>query len=102
MAADNVHHPSHYNQGKIEAIDYIEDQGFCFCLGNAIKYISRCRHKSTLTEDIDKAIWYLKRFKEQQIDYTLNDRDKKGTDCIDLQSLKEYAAQAYKELMEEA
>lgn len=58
---NNVDHPNHYNQGKIEVIDYIEDKGFNFNLGNAIKYISRCEHKGKKKEDLEKAIWYLKR-----------------------------------------
>lgn len=57
----NVNHPSHYNQGKIEVIDYIEDKGFNFNLGNAIKYISRCEHKGKKKEDLEKAIWYIQR-----------------------------------------
>ena len=40
-ANDNVNHPAHYTDGKIEVIDYIQDKGFNFCRGNAIKYISR-------------------------------------------------------------
>lgn len=58
---NNVDHPNHYNQGKIEVIDYIEDKGFNFNLGNAIKYISRCEHKGKKKEDLEKAIWYIKR-----------------------------------------
>ena len=42
---DPVAHPSHYTRGKIEVIDYIEDKNFDFCLGNAIKYISRAGYK---------------------------------------------------------
>lgn len=58
---DNVNHPAHYTYGKIEVIDYIEDKGFNYNLGNAIKYISRCEHKSNKEEDLKKAIWYLNR-----------------------------------------
>lgn len=59
----NVDHPSHYNQGKIEVIEYIEDQKLDFCLGNAVKYISRAGKKdpSKTIEDLHKAIWYLRR-----------------------------------------
>ena len=42
---DPVTHPSHYTDGKIEVIDYIEDKGLDFHLGNAVKYISRAGHK---------------------------------------------------------
>ena len=59
-----VDHPSYYNQGRIEVIDYIEDKNLGFHLGNAVKYISRAGHKdpSKTIEDIKKAIWYLERY----------------------------------------
>ena len=56
-----VDHPDHYNTGKIEVIDFIKDLGMAedFCVGNAIKYISRYKHKENPLEDIKKAVWYL-------------------------------------------
>lgn len=64
---ESVSHPSHYNYGKIEVIDYIEDQDLNFHLGNAVKYISRAGRKNPekTVEDLKKAIWYIQR----QIDY---------------------------------
>lgn len=64
---DLVNHPSHYTDGKIEVIDYIEDKGLGFCLGNAVKYISRTGKKdqSKEVEDLQKAIWYINRKIEQ-------------------------------------
>ena len=58
-----IDHPSHYNDGKIEVIDYIEDKDMNFCLGNVIKYISRAgkKDKDAEIEDIKKALWYLNR-----------------------------------------
>ena len=56
-----VDHPSHYNQGKIEVIDAIEDWDLNFCEGNVIKYVARHRHKSEPLEDLEKAKWYLER-----------------------------------------
>ena len=38
---DIVEKPKHYNMGKYEAIDVIEDWNLGFNLGNTIKYISR-------------------------------------------------------------
>lgn len=60
---DAVNHPSHYTDGKIEVIEYIEDKGFGYCLGNAIKYISRAGKKDPAkeVEDLQKAIWYINR-----------------------------------------
>ena len=58
-----VDHPDHYNQGKIEVIDYIEEIGMGedFCAGNAIKYLSRYKYKSKPLEDLKKAKWYIER-----------------------------------------
>jgi hypothetical protein len=64
--SDNVNHPSHYNSGKIEVIEFIEDQRLNFHLGNAVKYISRAGRKdpSKTIEDLNKAIWYINRHLE--------------------------------------
>lgn len=63
MAArrEEVNHPSHYNAGKIEVIDFIEDQDLGFHLGNTVKYICRSAHKGTMIKDLEKAAWYLDR-----------------------------------------
>lgn len=57
-----VDHPSHYNRGKIEVIDFIEDQGLSFHLGNVIKYVARAGSKGDKIEDLKKARWYLDRY----------------------------------------
>ena len=56
-----VNHPTHYNFGKIEVIDAIEDWGLNFSLGNAVKYIARADHKGKPVEDLEKALWYIER-----------------------------------------
>lgn len=67
-----VNHPNHYNKGKYEVIDVIEDvtvnneDGFIgFCLGNSLKYIMRAGHKDDIRQDLNKAIWYI----QKTIDY---------------------------------
>lgn len=67
---DNVNHPGHYETGNFECIDVmIETQGkeavknFCIC--NAFKYLYRFRRKNG-KEDIQKAIWYLKKYLEME------------------------------------
>ena len=63
---DNVNHPSHYNSGKFEVIDIIDEfgkeyegaDGFYF--GNIVKYVLRAKHKNGV-EDLKKARWYLDR-----------------------------------------
>ena len=60
---DIVNHPSHYTDGKIEVIDFIEDKKLNFHRGNAVKYISRAGKKDPTKEieDLKKAQWYLNR-----------------------------------------
>ena len=67
-----VNHPSHYNQGDVECIDAMKSafgkeavKDFCLC--NAFKYIWRSRSKNGI-EDIQKAKWYLNKFKELEED----------------------------------
>lgn len=61
---DPVNHPSHYTDGKIEVIDFIEDKKLGFHLGNAVKYIARSGKKdpAKTIEDLEKARWYLDRY----------------------------------------
>jgi hypothetical protein len=61
---DQVNKPSHYTQGKIEVIEFIEDQKLDYHLGNVVKYISRARHKGKELQDLKKAQWYLNRYIE--------------------------------------
>lgn len=65
--AENVNHPSHYCDGKIEVIDFIEDKKLNYHLGNVVKYISRAGKKcpEKEVEDLKKARWYLDRYIEK-------------------------------------
>ena len=58
---DPVTHPSHYTDGKIETIHFIEDKKLNFSRGSAIKYIVRAGKKDPTkeVEDLKKAIQYL-------------------------------------------
>lgn len=64
---DNVNHPSHYCDGKIEVIDFIEDKKLGYHLGNVVKYVSRAGKKcpDKEIEDLKKARWYLNRYIEK-------------------------------------
>ena len=60
-----VHHPDHYCQGEIEAIDAIEaalstEEFRGYLKGNVMKYTWREAHKGG-PEDVRKAQWYLDR-----------------------------------------
>ncbi|MDW4095145.1 DUF3310 domain-containing protein [Staphylococcus saprophyticus] len=65
-AEDMVNHPSHYNYGDIEVIDYCDQvckqypPELAPYVFNAIKYLSRANHKNG-REDIDKAKFYVQR-----------------------------------------
>lgn len=63
-----VNHPSHYNQGGMECIDEMilvfgKEATMDFCLCNAWKYRYRANAKNG-QEDLDKANWYLAKYKE--------------------------------------
>ena len=61
LKIDIINRPSHYNHGKIEAFDVIEDWKLGFNLGNVLKYICRADHKGKRLEDLQKAKAYLTR-----------------------------------------
>ena len=60
-AADPVNHPAHYKAGGIETIDFIEAKKLGYNLGNVVKYITRADLKGNREQDLEKALWYLKR-----------------------------------------
>lgn len=67
---EQVNHPNHYNQGQFECIAVMEsiygiEATMNFCLLCAFKYTWRTNDKDGI-QDIDKAIWYLKKYKELQ------------------------------------
>lgn len=65
-----VDHPSHYRTAAgIEAVDVIEAFELSWHLGNAAKYILRAGKKDgqPATQDIEKAIWYLRRWLQAQV-----------------------------------
>ena len=67
---DNVNKPQHYTYGKYECIDVIKEitkdltGEEAFCIGNAIKYLWRWKHKNGI-EDVKKARWYLDKLIEE-------------------------------------
>ena len=63
LADDNINHPSHYTDGKIEVADFITDKGLNFCRGNVVKYVARAGKKDPKKEieDLRKARWYIDR-----------------------------------------
>ena len=58
---DMVNSPKHYQSNGIEVIDIIENFELNFNLGNTVKYVLRAGKKGNKKEDLEKAVWYLKR-----------------------------------------
>lgn len=70
MKNDNINSPAHYRQGGIECIEAIKasmsEEGFRdYLKGNVMKYIWRYEHKGRAIEDIEKAMRYLNRLKDE-------------------------------------
>ncbi len=62
----SVERPEHYSSGQIECIDAMkaafgEESVKTYARVNAFKYIWRAHEKGNEEEDINKAIWYLRR-----------------------------------------
>lgn len=72
---EQIDHPKHYNAGKIEAIDVIEDWKLNFSLGCVVKYICRAEYKDSTIQDLEKASWYLTRGIERRKKENLDKND---------------------------
>ena len=68
--SDQVNKPLHYNYGKIEVIDFIMQTAVLYrgdqavLVGNVLKYLARAPLKGNMKQDLETAIWYLKRLLE--------------------------------------
>jgi len=73
MNIDNIN-PKHYQQGKIEVIDFILDQKMSYLIASATKYLCRYPHKHAgegRLDDLRKARWFI----EKQIEEILKEED---------------------------
>jgi Protein of unknwon function (DUF3310) len=60
-AFDDVEKPAHYAEArKFEPAQVIIDWKLTWCLGNAVKYISRAGRKGSAVEDLQKAMVYIR------------------------------------------
>jgi hypothetical protein len=64
---DEIDWPKHYNTGKIQPIDVIEDWDLDFRLANTVKYIQRHKYKGNAKKDLEKAIWYIQRYINKEL-----------------------------------
>lgn len=67
---DMVNSPSHYQLDGFEAIDIIKailtpEEYRGYLKGNVLKYPIREQRKGNPIQDIDKGLWYLKRYREE-------------------------------------
>ena len=69
---DPVDHPEHYNQGKVEVIEILEqavqdapDPVSGGLLWQTLKYLLRLWYKGNMLQDAKKARWYLNRLIER-------------------------------------
>ena len=63
-SSENVNHPHHYGgDTQYEVIKVLEAWDLDFHLGNVVKYVARAgkKDKSKEIQDLEKALWYLKR-----------------------------------------
>lgn len=61
---DEVEKPEHYNTGKVECIEAIEESMSLeefkgYLKGNCMKYLWRYNYKGKAKQDLEKARWYL-------------------------------------------
>lgn len=58
---DEINKASHYNQGKFEVIDVVEDWKLEAHEMTAVIYIARAMHKGARIKDLKKSVWWLNR-----------------------------------------
>jgi hypothetical protein len=75
VADDKNINPQHYQQGKIQVIDFILDQKMSYLIASATKYLCRYPHKHKAGEgrldDLRKARWFI----EKQIEEILKEEN---------------------------
>ena len=69
MSHDPVHNPAHYTShpSGIEVIQITEHLNFC--IGNAVKDLLRADYKGQDIQDLEKAIWYIRREINRRYEY---------------------------------
>lgn len=65
---DEVNHPKHYTGHKADVECIMFTELLPSLAANAFKYVWRCDDKGNHTEDLEKALWYLNRAIESDID----------------------------------
>jgi len=71
-----INSPKHYLRGAHEVIEVIEAWDLPFHMSTAVKYLARCGYKNPPKEEMEKCLWYLKRWQ-----FVLCSRNEKGNFC---------------------
>lgn len=81
---DPVNNPKHYTShpSGIDCIQITEHMGFC--LGNAIKYVWRADLKGDAIEDLEKAVWYIRREIKRRKGRVAEYKPQTMEDCISM------------------
>jgi hypothetical protein len=87
VMSNPIDHPQHYvgHVSGVECIDVAE--GFQFNLANVIKYVWRHGEKGTSRQDIEKALWYLRREMNNR-KLPPDELDERATNAIEQLQLK--------------
>lgn len=59
--SDVVNQPDHYKFAKVEVLEALESWNLPMHCYSAVQYIARADKKGTEIQDLNKAIWYLRR-----------------------------------------
>lgn len=97
MEQDNVNKPAHYMQASITVEPIELTARLDACLGQAVNYIVRAPYKGNKVEDLQKAIFYLRKY--QSLQRFRPDSDDIGETCFVLGSL--FASQSKNEHVRE-
>lgn len=63
---DPVNRPAHYiGRNGLQAIEVIEDWELGYHLATAVAYILRAHRKGNRKQDLEKALWYVRRARSQ-------------------------------------
>ena len=61
---DNVNHPSHYLKAAVTVEPIELTARLDSCLGQALQYVMRAPFKGNIVEDLEKAVFYLRKWIE--------------------------------------
>jgi len=70
MTTDMVNHPTHYTSHKSGVECIVFSRYLPASLANTFKYVWRCGEKGNPVQDLQKALWYLRDYKNYPVGIT--------------------------------